>query len=351
MIRRTLHLLLAVLLVGCAAQPPPAPLARIETSPIQPEPEAPASEEPPLPQPVSENRTFVTIDGVPRYKIGPDDVLEILLTRELTQERQTVAVKANGMVTVAFLEAKVANLTAEQAAEEIRRILTPFYKQLSVEVLVKEYNSKKVAVLGALGGKAGTFPLKGRTTLLDLLAEAGGPAPNADLERVRVIRPGSPPYTVNLFRLLSEESRIQDFVLDAGDVVFIPTRGPAEEKKVFALGEVRNPGAYPFVPNMRLSQVLGAAGGVTDVGVLERTRIIRGDLGNPRVAKVDFRRVIEKGDRSQDVVLQANDIIVVPRSGIANWNAFLAKLRPTLEFLALPFQPFVQLLLIRDALE
>ena len=357
MIRRMLHLLLAVLLVGCATQSPPIPGAGVSipiahSLPQAPDPET--VEESPLPPPVKENQTFVTIDGVPWYKIGPGDVLEILLTRRLIQEKQTVAVKANGMVTVAFLEAKVAGLTTEQAAEEIRRILSPFYKEISVEVLVKEYNSKKVTILGALGGGAGgggiILPLKGRKTILELLAEAGGPHPLADLQRVRVLRLDGSMLTVNLFRLLAEAPLEQAFVLDAGDVVFIPAREPRVEKKVFVLGEVRNPGAFPLIPNMRLSQALALAGGPTEVAVLESARIIRGGLSNPQVVGVNFRKVIEQGDPSQDLPLHADDLIVLPRSGIANWNAFLAKLRPTLEFLTLPLQPFVQFLLIREGL-
>lgn len=338
--------LLAVLLIGCAVKPPPAPLARAGTLAVQPA-LAKIPEDPPLPQAVAENQTFITINGVPRYKIGPGDVLEVLLTRGFIQDKQTVVVKANGMVTVVSFEAKVAGLTAEQAAEEIRRVLLPFYKELRVEVLVKEYHSKKVTVLGAVGGKAGTFPLKGRTTLLDLLAEVGGPAQNADLERVRVIRQEGPPLTINLFRLL-EEPTAQAFVLDAGDLVFIPTRGPAEEKKVFVLGEVKSPGAFPLIPDMRLSQALALAGGPTEVAVLESARVIRGGFSNPEVVEVDFRKVLQQGDRSQDLPLQANDLIVLPRSAIGNWNAFIAKIRPTLEVLTLPLQPPVQILLLRD---
>jgi len=330
------------LLFGCAAQPPPAPLVRTSTLAVQ---QAPAKIQEGLsfPQAVAENQTFVTIDGVPRYKIGPGDVLEVLLTRGLAQEKQTVAVRANGTVTLALLAVKVAGLTEEQAAEEIRRTLSPLYKEIGVEVLVKEYNSKKVSVLGALGGKAGMFPLKGRMTLLDLLAQAGGPLPTANLERVRLIRPDGHTYTINLFQFLSEEKSPQDFVLDTGDVVFIPERRPAEEPKVFVLGEVRNPGAFPLVPNMRLSQVLALAGGPTDVAVLKNARVIRGGLSNPEVLEVDFRKVIEEGDPSQDLLLHASDFIVLPRSAIGNWNAFIAKVRPTLEVLTLPLALPVQI--------
>lgn len=347
-----LWLLLVVFLVasgslllgsGCAAQAPPVPLARAGALAAPPQAQAEAPPAVPVPPTVAENQTFVTLDGVPRYKIGPGDVLEILLTRGLVQERLTAAVKANGMVTVAFLGAKVAGRTTEQAAEEVHRLLSPFYKELGVELLVKEYNSKRGAVLGAVGGKAGTFPLKGRTTLIDILAEAGGPAPNADLERVRVIRSDGPAFAINLFRLLSEGNGIRDFVLDAGDVVFIPTRGPADEKKVFVLGEVRNPGAFPLIPNMRLSQALAQAGGPTEVAVLKSARIVRGGLSNPQVVEVDFRQVLEQGEQSQDIVLQAHDLILLPRSAIGNWNAFIAKLRPTLELITLPLALPVQI--------
>ncbi len=355
--------LLVVLLFlgsGCAAAPPrvraapSVPLAESTAPAVQPEAPAEIREAPPLPRPVTENQTFVILEGVARYKIGPGDVLEILLARGAAQEKQTVVVKASGMVTVAFVEAKVAGRTTEQAAEEIHRLLSPFYKQVSVEVLVKEYSSKRVTVLGAAGARVGAFPLKGKTTLLDLLAEAGGAAPNADLQRVRVIRPGGPSLTVNLFRLF-EDPVAQAFVLDSGDVVFIPTltaeEQKAEGKRVFVLGEVKIPGAFPVFPRMRLSQALALAGGVTDVAVLTSARIIRGDPSKPELIEADFQKVLEQGDQSQDVALQPSDVIFLPRSGIGNWNAFIAKIRPTLELLALPLQSTVQLLIIRDFLQ
>ena len=305
----------------------------------------------PLPPSVEENQTFVTLEGVPRYKIGPGEVLEVLLTRGLPQDRQTAVVRANGMVSVAFVEAKVGGQTAEQAAEEIRRVLSPYYKQLGVEVLVKEYNSKKVTVLGALGGTGGgggVLPLKGKKLLPEALAEAGGPAPNADLERVRVIRPDGSVLRINLLRLLSQGRTIPELALDRGDIVFVPARRQPAEPKFFVLGEVRHPGGYPLVVNMRLSQVLAVAGGPTDVAVLESARIVRGGAADPKIVGTDFRKVIEQGDMSQDLEIQANDLIFLPRSAIGDWNAFLGKIRPTIEILTLPLAGATEVLLIQD---
>jgi protein involved in polysaccharide export with SLBB domain len=94
---------------------------------------------------------------------------------------------------------------------------------------------------------------------------------------------------------------------------------------------------------MRLSQALTLVGGPTDIAVLESARIIRGGLQNPQVVEADFRKLIEQGDQREDLPLQPNDLIVLPRSGVGNWNAFIAKIRPTLEVLTLPLTLPVQI--------
>ena len=129
-------------------------------------------------------------------------------------------------------------------------------------------------------------------------------------------------------------------MLDAGDAVFIPALTAAaavaaEQPRVFVFGEARTPGSYAFSPNMRVSQAVAMAGGLSDTGLAQSVRVIRGGLDKPEVIEADFERLLGEGDRRQDVALQPNDIVVIPRTGIANWNAFLARIRPTLEFLTL----------------
>lgn len=347
---RPLLFLLLLGVAGCAAQASPVQPAVVPPAASAPAPPAEAAEPLRLPPAVTENRTFVTIEGVPQYRIGPGDVLDILLTRELAQDRVSAAVRANGRVIIGFFEAAVGGLTTEQAEREIHRVLAPTHKQLTVQVMLKDYASKTVSVLGEVN-KLGQFPLKGRTNLVDFLAEAGGPTGKADLRAVRLLRLDGQTYTINLFRLVSEGTRFRDVILDAGDVVFVPTRTPGEEKKVFVLGEVKNPGAFALTPNLRLSHVLAMAGGPTGSAALESARVIRGDLRSPEIVAVDVTGLLKRQDLSQDIMLQTNDLVVVPRDRIGDWNAFLATLRPTLDFLSLPLQPFSQYLLIRELIK
>lgn len=336
-------LLSTLSLVACSRMAPPTatsinpenfPQAFVPLTPIVPQE---------LPPPVNQNRTFVTIDGIPQYRIGAGDLLEVFITRGSTQERLQIPVRANGRISVSFVEVSVDGLTADQTAREIARELSVYFRKPTVEVQVKEFNSKKVSILGAVGstprGGLGTIPLTGRTTLLEVIAKAGGLAPNASLERVRVTREPGKSYTINLFRYIQEGDLSQDFLLDTGDVVFVPERVPGEERRVFMLGEVKTPGPVPYFPNMTLTQLMAQAGGWTDGALFEEARIIRPDPQSPEIIGIDLGRLMLDGDPRIEQFLRPNDIVYIPRTRIANWNAFLAQLRPTLEFLSLPLQP------------
>jgi len=340
----TLMLVSQVIISCVRIQTPTATAVNPETFP-QSAPPSPAAVPSELPPPVTENRTFVTIDGVPQYKIGPGDILEIFITRGPTQEKIDTPVRANGRISVSFAEVNVNGLTADQAASELTQALSVYFRNPQVEIQVKEYNSKKVSVLGAIGGAPrgglGTIALTGRMTLLELIAKAGGLTPNASLDRVRVTRESGKSYTVNMFRYVQEGDLSQDFVLDSGDAVFVPERVPGEEHRVFLLGEVKTPGPVPYFPSMTLAQLIAQVGGWTDGARFEEARIIRGDLNNPEIIAVDLGRLVIDGDRRIDQLLRPNDVVFVPRTPIANWNAFLAQLRPTLEFVVLGLQPYV----------
>lgn len=297
---------------------------------------------------VTANQTFVIFDGIPMYRIGPGDVLEIFVTRGATQDKVQAVVRANGRVSVLQGEVNVDGLTTEQAASEIARELSRFFRQPTVDVTVKEYNSKKLSILGAIGttGRGAVLPLMGRTTLVEAIARVGGFGPTARTEEIRITR-GGKTYTVNMFHYIQEADRAQDVILDAGDVVLIPERARDEEQRVFVLGEVKSPGPVPFRPRMTVGQLVGQVGGWTDGARIQEARIIRGDPKNPEVIGIDLNRLILDGDRRIDQYLRPNDVVLIPRTRIADWNAYMAQLRPTLDFISVAFQP----VLIYKALE
>lgn len=286
------------------------------------------------------NRTYTTEFGLPEYLIAPGDILEIRIWRGFEEKRYEVTVKLNGFITVTFIELKVSDMTPGQAEAELKRALADYVREPRVEVSVKEYRGRTAALFGAI--RPGIHILKGKTNLTYLMINAGGLAKDADTENIQMTTRDGERKSINFFQIVGDPSK--DVVIDDGDSIYVPTRVETKvetkveivEDYVFILGEVQKPGAYKLTRGFTLSQAIGMANGYKEEALIEEIRIIRSGEDKPQIITADFRTFLEKGDISKDVSLQKNDIILVPKTKIANWNAFLAKLRPTLEFVVLP---------------
>jgi polysaccharide biosynthesis/export protein len=341
-------LLIGALLGGCSFYPAPMPTA--VNPPTFPQKLPEKSITPPemtdLPPPVTENRTFVTVGGVPEYRIGRGDVLEVVVTKGPTQEKYQAQVRANGRIAVSLVDVPVDGLTADQAAEAIAKELSTYFRKPGVDVQVKEFKSKRVSVLGAVGGAAnrggpGNYYLNGRTTLVELISTAGGTPNTAAIDRVRLTRESGKSYTVNVFRVLQQGDLKEDVVIDAGDTVFVPERPPGEETRIFLLGEVKKPGPVPFYANMTMAEVIAGAGGWTDNAQFKEARLIRWSVNEPVIVEVDLQQLILDGNRRIDQVLRPNDVVFIPRTAMADYNAVLNQLMPTLTFITQGLQPVI----------
>jgi polysaccharide export outer membrane protein len=90
-------------------------------------------------------------------------------------------------------------------------------------------------------------------------------------------------------------------------------------RQVYVEGEVTKPGAFPLQPGMTAVQALALAGGVTDNSDPESAVLIRRDAcGQPQGSKIDLAAATKKPGSAEDVALAARDVVVVPKSGIAN---------------------------------
>lgn len=95
--------------------------------------------------------------------------------------------------------------------------------------------------------------------------------------------------------------------------------------KIFVLGEVGNPGVYKYSGQMRLIEVISEAGGFTNNAVPRSVLVIRGDITrdkNPQLIKIDVASIYSRAKLRNNILLQPNDIVFVPRSFIANARQF-----------------------------
>jgi len=111
---------------------------------------------------------------------------------------------------------------------------------------------------------------------------------------------------------------------------------------VYVEGQVAKPGAVPLQSGMTAIQAIAASGGLTDAAGPGKAVLIRRDgCGNARGQHLKLDQVLNQKNYDEDVVLLPSDIVVVPRSGIAqfdlNMKQYVRDAMPIETFLAPPF--------------
>jgi polysaccharide biosynthesis/export protein len=240
------------------------------------------------------------------YVIGPQDVLSVTVANEpMLSGRFTVV--PDGTVTYPLLGVvKVGGLSLRGVERELTtRLADGYLEKPVVSVLLDQFGSQRVLVVGEVR-QAGSYPLTGPTTVLELLLKAGAPTAAAGNEAlvVRGKADGQPSdatmttasstaLRINLEKLQRGDLS-QNLLLRPGDMVFVPRAEPS--LPVYVMGLVRTPGAYQLPKGTTVLQALAQAGGVTDRGSTGRVTIVRksGDRNVER--KTALHEIVQPGD-------------------------------------------------------
>ena len=105
----------------------------------------------------------------------------------------------------------------------------------------------------------------------------------------------------------------KDYLVNAQVLAFIEEYN---SRQVSVIGEVKSPGKYalPGEKEMTLMQAIAMAGGFTKFADLTKTKVMRSENGEKKTIVINVKSITEKGDKDQDIILRAEDIVVVPES-------------------------------------
>lgn len=253
---------------------------------------------------------------VKEYKIGPKDLLEIKVF-ELPELNQTVRVSEDGSITLPLLgRVMIEGLTKDAVERKLADLLEEKYlKNAQLSVFIKEYQSNRVAVIGAVE-KPGMYELIGRFTLLQMISQAGGFKENVANE-LFVLREGKNGITakiaIDLEDLLINGNQNLNIPLQPNDVINIPVD---KIIVVYVFGEVKNPGALQVKMSKKITllQAIAQAGGTTEGASKSGVVIKRKDpkSGKEIKMKVNLNDII-KG-KKPDIELIEGDVLYIPES-------------------------------------
>lgn len=203
------------------------------------------------------------------YRIDKEDVLEISVWRhpELLRE---VIVRPDGMISFPLVgDMPAVGKTLTQLDEELTKSLSSYVKEPQISIMVESFGWKKEV-----------------------------------------------PEEV----FLEENPEVSVMIKKFGG------------KKVVVLGDVAKPGVYTYTGDIRLIETLALAGDCTKYAVKNNILIIRGDIhSNPTVISSNMLAFLKNAKLSENVLIQPQDVIFVPRSLIGNINAFIETITPIVD--------------------
>jgi polysaccharide export outer membrane protein len=275
-----------------------------------------------------------------RYRIGAGDVLDIRVFNRPTLSRDAVRVDARGMIRMPLLEEGIAAAcrTESELAQLIAASYLKYLRTPNVEVFVKEYNSQPVAVIGAVN-QPGRFQLQRRVRLLELISFAGGPNAKAG-GRINIVRttnplacnaPGDAPAAETVALETSPSTAAPDEMnnlvavdlnstmrggteanpyVQPGDIISLP-----DAQQILIIGNIVNPTALPIKDRpITISTAIAMAGGTLPDTKKSKVKIVRQLPGNGGTKDIIVNLDDISKRRSEDIALQANDIVEVPSS-------------------------------------
>lgn len=158
------------------------------------------------------------------YRIGPEDVLFIFVWKNETLSR-TVPVRPDGKISLPLInDVQAAGLTPAQLRAVLAKKLREYIPDPEVAVTVQDVRSAKVSVLGEVK-TPGRYELKSATTVLEILAQAGGLSEFAARSRIVILRPdgnGMKRLLFNYNKVVAPDPEQENFHLEAGDIVLVP---------------------------------------------------------------------------------------------------------------------------------
>jgi polysaccharide export outer membrane protein len=257
-----------------------------------------------------------------RYRIGAGDVLDIRILNRPQLSREAVRVEGDGTIRMPLIEGEIqaACKSEGELADEISKRYLKYYRNPQVDVFVKEYHAREVALIGAVN-EQGRYQMQRRLRLLELLSFAKGPTDKAG-QTINIVRAPRTDtcansgdsaadeggfITLNLSDTLRGEEKANPYV-QSGDVITIP-----EAQQVYVVGNVYSPKSLALKEPISVSRAIAMAGGPLRDSKTDRIHIVRQlPNGEKKEMYVNLSAIARK--RAEDVMLQPNDIVEVQES-------------------------------------
>ena len=262
------------------------------------------------------------------YVLGPDDEISIRVIESEEISEEPFRIDPGGDISLPLVgRVRAAGRTPQRLETELTERLRAFIHEPQVLVRVSQFRSQPVSVIGAVNNP-GIHQLEGHKSLIEILSLAGGPRQDAG-HTVKITRRrewGPIPLEsaaddpsgrfqvaeVSLEAVMEARNPEENVLIMPNDVISVP-----RAEMIYVIGGVERSGGFVLheKENVTVLQALALAGGLTRTAAKKNAKILRPAEGDAERTEITINLKDIMAGRSQDVVLERDDILFVPHSG------------------------------------
>jgi polysaccharide biosynthesis/export protein len=260
------------------------------------------------------------------YVLGASDQILIRSNADEINEKP-FRIDGDGNINLPLVgKLHVEGMSQQELETELVRRLKEYFRDPTVIITVTNFHSAPVFFVGSFV-RPGIYALQGKRTLVEMLVQIGGLAPNAS-RHIKITRraeygviplPGAiddpekkiSSVEISMASLRENVNPAEDIVLQPFDVISVE-----RAEKVYINGEVaRNTGIeLGERDSISLLQALTEVGGFTRDAKRAQVRVLRPIENTTRRAEIDIDVNEIYAGRANDFPLLPNDVLYVPRS-------------------------------------
>lgn len=255
----------------------------------------------------NENLSFepnLSIATPGNYILGVNDQL-VIDVFGLSENTKKIKVTTEGDVRFPNLgPIHVQGLTMEEAEQKIKRVLSTIYPGITsgktfVKVYLGQLRSIHVTLIGEIQ-RPGRYTLSSLSTVMNALYASGGPTSIGSFRNIALVRNGKEIVSFDLYDFLLKGDLSKNLLLHDDDAIRVSTYNI----RVALKGAVKKPSLFEVKRGESALDILGYAGGFSDIGYKEIVRVSRMGMSERKMLTV-------RGDRLNEFMLQSGDTLTV----------------------------------------
>lgn len=235
------------------------------------------------------------------YILGMDDEIVINIWGVVEEEYRKKIDNEGAIFIPGIGKIYVEGRTLKETKEIIQKKVLERYKNVSVAVTTGVLRKHEVFVLGEVKNP-GSYVVSPTTSIIELLAMAGGPKETGSLRKIRIIKKDGSIREYDLYPLFTSGEPIPEIQFSQGDIVFVPL----VEFVAGISGMVKRPAVYEFTEEVTIDELIRVAGGSLPNADFSRLQVERIDREKGKV-------VIDIGPAERETFKIKNlDLVVLP---------------------------------------